>query len=419
MEQWQTTCLGDACQFINGLWKGDVPPLVRVGVIRNTNFAKDGILDDSDIAYLDVEAKKYAKRRLQFGDLILEKSGGGPKQPVGRVILFDKTEGDYSFSNFTAAIRINDPLTLDHSYLHRYLHWLYLSGVTEGMQSHSTGIRNLNGDAYKEINVSYPPLLEQRRIVAILDEAFAAIATAKANTEKNLLNAVEVFNQQHDMVFADQAGSPERIHLGELATFRNGINFTKQSKGQAVQIIGVKDFQKHFWVPLDDLDAVTLNGDLSPIDAVSEGDILTVRSNGNPELIGRCMVVGSLTEPTTHSGFTIRISLDRTKAVPTYVCQFLRSRAVRRKLIDGGNGLNIKSLNQGMLAEIAVPLPPLDAQHKIVSKIEALATVTHELANIATCKLAALDELKRSLLHQAFTGKLTAKTTEKQMEAVA
>lgn len=278
---------------------------------------------------------------------------------------------------------------------------------------------SINKADIEEIQLWVPANPEQRRIAAILDEAFAAIATVKANTEKNLLNAVEVFNQQHDMVFADQAGSPERIHLGELATFRNGINFTKQSKGQAVQIIGVKDFQKHFWVPLDDLDAVTLNGDLSPIDAVSEGDILTVRSNGNPELIGRCMVVGSLTEPTTHSGFTIRISLDRTKAVPTYVCQFLRSRAVRRKLIDGGNGLNIKSLNQGMLAEIAVPLPPLDAQHKIVSKIEALATVTHELANIATCKLAALDELKRSLLHQAFTGKLTAKTTEKQMEAVA
>ena len=278
---------------------------------------------------------------------------------------------------------------------------------------------SINKADIEEIQLWVPANPEQRRIAAILDEAFAAIATAKANTEKNLLNAVEVFNQQHDMVFADQAGSPERIHLGELATFRNGINFTKQSKGQAVQIIGVKDFQKHFWVPLDDLDAVTLNGDLSPIDAVSEGDILTVRSNGNPELIGRCMVVGSLTEPTTHSGFTIRISLDRTKAAPTYVCQFLRSRAVRRKLIDGGNGLNIKSLNQGMLAEIAVPLPPLDAQHKIVSKIEALATVTHELANIATCKLAALDELKRSLLHQAFTGKLTAKTTEKQMEAVA
>ena len=56
--------------------------------------------DYSDIAYLDVEAKKFEKRRLQYGDVILEKSGGGPKQPVGRVALFDKEEGNFSFSNF-------------------------------------------------------------------------------------------------------------------------------------------------------------------------------------------------------------------------------------------------------------------------------------------------------------------------------
>lgn len=289
------------------------------------------------------------------------------------------------------------------------------------LQSLGTGatFKELSGGKLKKVIFGFPDKPEQLRIVGILDEAFDAIATAKANTQKNLLNAVEVFNQQHDMVFADQAGSSERLRLGELATFRNGVNFTKRSKGRSVQIIGVKDFQKHFWVPLNDLGTVTLDGDLSPIDTVSEGDILTVRSNGNPELIGRCMVVGSLTEPITHSGFTIRISLDRSKAAPTYVCQFLKSRAVRRKLIDGGNGLSIKSLNQGMLAEIAVPLPPLEVQHKIVAKIEALATATHELANIATRKLAALDELKKSFLHQAFTGKLTAKATDKKLEAVA
>jgi type I restriction enzyme S subunit len=106
MKRWPSKMLGEACQFSNGLWKGEKPPFVNIGVIRNTNFTKDGTLDDSDIAYLDVEAKKLEKRRLQFGDIILEKSGGGPKQPVGRVALFDKTKGDFSFSNFTASLRV-------------------------------------------------------------------------------------------------------------------------------------------------------------------------------------------------------------------------------------------------------------------------------------------------------------------------
>jgi len=191
MQDWKSKPLGDVTQFINGLWKGEEPPFVHVGVIRNTNFTKEGALDDRDIAYLDVETKKFQKRRLQFGDLILEKSGGGPKQPVGRVVLFDKTEGDFSFSNFTAAIRVLDQSALDPRFLHKYLHWVYVSGRTEALQSHSTGIRNLNGDAYKAIEVAYPSLPEQCRIVAILDEAFDAIATASANTERSLQNALD------------------------------------------------------------------------------------------------------------------------------------------------------------------------------------------------------------------------------------
>jgi len=127
-----------------------------VGVIRNTNFTKDGTLDDSDIAFIEVEAKKFEKRKLSPGDIILEKSGGGPKQPVGRVVLFDKSEGDYSFSNFTAAIRVKSASEVDSRFLQKFLHWTYLSGVTEGMQSNSTGIRNLDGDKYKAIQISYP-----------------------------------------------------------------------------------------------------------------------------------------------------------------------------------------------------------------------------------------------------------------------
>jgi type I restriction enzyme S subunit len=189
---WKTKTLEDVCLFSNGLWKGEKPPFVNVGVIRNTNFTKDGTLDDTDIAYLDVEVKKLEKRRLQFGDIILEKSGGGPKQPVGRVVLFDKEGGDFSFSNFTSALRVLDPNELDFRFLHKLLHWIYLSGITEGMQSHSTGIRNLNGDAYKAIRISYPTLHEQRRIVGQLDEAFEGIAVAKANAEQKLTALAEL-----------------------------------------------------------------------------------------------------------------------------------------------------------------------------------------------------------------------------------
>jgi type I restriction enzyme S subunit len=200
-EGWQIKTLDEVCEFSNGLWKGEKPPFVRIGVIRNTNFTKEGTLNNSDIAYLDVELKKPEKRRLNFGDVILEKSGGGPKQPVGRVALFVEPEGEFSFSNFTSALRVRDPQKLDFRFLHKFLHWTYLSGVTEGMQSHSTGIRNLNGDAYKAIQISFPKLAEQKRIVTILHETFEGIEAAVANAEKNLASARELFESYLTAVF--------------------------------------------------------------------------------------------------------------------------------------------------------------------------------------------------------------------------
>src|ERR1700749_4359906 len=109
MSEWKSRTLEELCDFGNGLWTGKKPPFIHVGVIRNTNFTKEGKLDDSDIAFLNVEQSQFLKRKLQYGDIILEKSGGGPKQPVGRVALFDKESWEYSLSNFPSALRILEP----------------------------------------------------------------------------------------------------------------------------------------------------------------------------------------------------------------------------------------------------------------------------------------------------------------------
>lgn len=270
----------------------------------------------------------------------------------------------------------------------------------------AVGHKRVSKDFIENYPIPIPPIDEQHRIVAILDDAFEAIATAKANAEKNLRNAREVFENYHQSIFAKPGLSTRVVKLGDIATFRNGINYTKQSKGQSVLIIGVKDFQNNLWAPMDDLDRVTLDGTLSELDAVAEGDILAVRSNGNPELIGRCMLVGPTSAPATHSGFTIKIRLNTIDAMPSYVCQFLKSLEVRRQMIAGGNGANIKSLNQGTLSAITIPLPSRRDQGEVIEKIEAMADSVARLQDLVACKLASLDELKQSLLHQAFSGQL-------------
>ncbi|MGQ7794675.1 restriction endonuclease subunit S, partial [Faunimonas sp. B44] len=198
---WESVPLRRLCSFHNGLWTGKKEPFETAHVIRNTNFTADGRIDLTDVAVLDVEPKQLAKRRLKKNDIIIEKSGGGPKQPVGRVVLFEMDSGTYSFSNFTSAIRVEDARRLDPLYLHRVLYYWYLSGRTEPLQRRSTGIRNLDFNAYKELEVPLPPLEEQKRIVAVLDQAFAALDRARAHAEANLADARALFGSWLNAAF--------------------------------------------------------------------------------------------------------------------------------------------------------------------------------------------------------------------------
>ena len=121
---WKYEPLGEITTSINGLWKGKKPPFVNVGVIRNANFTKEFTLNLSNIEYLDVEERQYSSRKLQRGDLIVEKSGGSEKQPVGRTILFD-LEGEYSVSNFTSILHIKDKTSILPTFLYKYLLYIY------------------------------------------------------------------------------------------------------------------------------------------------------------------------------------------------------------------------------------------------------------------------------------------------------
>ena len=178
---WTAILLGDLCFTINGLWKGKKPPFVNVGVIRNANFTKDCKLDYSNTAYLEVEAKQYEKRKLQYGDIIVEKSGGSDNQPVGRTILFEKTEGDFSFSNFTSVLRIYDGYPALPEYLNMYLQAVYQTGITKRMQTQTTGIHNLIFDQFLAIPIKLPPLAEQRRIINKVSELSQILDNISAN----------------------------------------------------------------------------------------------------------------------------------------------------------------------------------------------------------------------------------------------
>jgi type I restriction enzyme S subunit len=398
---WQEKTLEEVCHFSNGLWKGEKAPFVNVGVIRNTNFTKDGALDDSDIAYIDVEAKKFEKRRLEFGDIILEKSGGGPKQPVGRVALFEKQDGLFSFSNFTSAIRVRDQQELDFRFLHKLLYWTYISGVTEGMQSHSTGIRNLDGNAYKAIKIAFPALPEQQRIAAILDEALDGIATARANAEQNLQNARAIFESQLQAVFSQRGEGWVEKKLEEIGKTQTGSTpktADQSNYGDFISFVKPADFNADGSLDYEK-DGLSQKG-LASARVVPAGSVLMVCIGAT---IGKCGYCDQ--DVTTNQQINALTPSDGSSN--RFLYYQMLTEGFQRSVIHSSGQATLPIINKSKWSALAVSLPPTLAEQKIIAaRFDELQDETHRLESLYQRKIATLDELKKSLLNQAFSGNL-------------
>ncbi len=197
------------------------------------NFTESGRIDYSDVAWLEVEQKQIAKRQLKPGDIIVERSGGGPKQPVGRVVYFTREDGLFSFSNFTSAIRVCDSETFDSKFIFYGLLELYQSGRTEDIQRRTTGIRNLDFTAYKE-RAAFPriPLPEQRKIAGVL----GLVQRALKQQERLIARTTELKKALlHQLFTQGLRGEPQKqteigpvpeswdvVTLGSLAKVGNG-----------------------------------------------------------------------------------------------------------------------------------------------------------------------------------------------------
>ena len=388
--------IGSSKRVLQSQWKTEGVPFYRGREI--TRLAENGFVDNE----LFISEELYSEYRSKSGvpvtgDIMITAIGTIGNSYVVR-------EDDRFYFKDASVLWLHRTSDVSSEFINYWLKApLFLEQLDRG---NGATVDTLTIQKLQSVEVGVPSLTEQRRIVAILDEAFEGIATAKANAEKNLQNAHELFENAMAEVFRSASPNAASRRLGELASFRNGVNYTQGSRGQKVRIFGVKDFKDHFWAPLEGLDEIQLDGLLSDADAVAKHDILAVRSNGNPALIGRTVLVPDLVEPMTHSGFTIRIRLHDTGSLPDFVCHYLKSPEARRTLVAGGNGANIKSLNQGTLSALSVPLPSLDVQQAIVAQIETLRSEVVTLEDVYERKLAALDELKKSLLHQAFSGQL-------------
>ena len=394
--------LEDVCDFISGLWTGKKPPYINVGVIRNTNFHKNGSLDFSDIAQLDVEVKQFSTRQLKFGDIVLEKSGGGPKQPVGRVCVFDKEDGLYSLSNFTSAIRIKNPKELDYRYLHYYLKHLYVAGETEKIQTHSTGIRNLQLGLYKEFLVPLPPLATQQLIVTKLDSIFAEIDIATAVAVINSKNAEALFQSYLTEIFERGGEGWNTTVLDKVCKVDRG------SSPRPIKEYFTENDDGVNWIKIGDTEEggkyiFSTNQKITKVGAeksryVEVGDFILTNSMsyGRPYIM---RINGYI-----HDGwFVLRLNKDIDSE---YFYYLLTSPYVQKQFQSLAAGAVVKNISGDLVKKTVLPIPSLSEQKKLAEIFSEKQTVLKRLSEVYSEKLNELSMLKKSILTKAFAGEL-------------
>jgi type I restriction enzyme, S subunit len=162
----------------------------------------------------------------------------------------------------------------------------------------------------------------------------------------------------------------ENVNLGEIAEFKNGLNFNKDQYGQGVKYISVADFQDYFSAKIDGL-AELKEDFINQSYLLKEGDILFVRSNGNKELVGRNLFIDNTLEPLTFSGFCIRARFIKEDVLPKFYAYLFKSKFFRNTLSANAGGTNINNLNQGILSNLNIPKPPLPTQRRIATILSA------------------------------------------------
>lgn len=287
---------------------------------------------------------------------------------------------------------------LDVRFLYHFLHYRsdYFPSVAVGATVKSLRRRHFEG-----LPVTVAPLLEQQRIVGILDEAFADIATAKANAEKNLQNARAIFESHLQAVLRSDKWKWKA--LGDLCDAVEYGSSAKSRKDGEVPVLRMGNIQNGQL----DWENLVYTDDKAEIKKylLKHNDVLFNRTN-SPELVGKTAIYkGEM--PAIFAGYLIRIHRKEELLDADYLSYFLNSQIA----FDYGKTVVISSVNQAningtKLKSYPIPAPSLSEQRAIVRKLDGLQDETQRLESLYQRKLAALDALKQSLLHQAFSGQL-------------
>jgi len=273
-----------------------------------------------------------------------------------------------------------------------------------------TTVKHLSAKKVKAIQMPIPPIAEQQRIVAILDEAFAGIQAAVANAEKNLANAREVFENYLKAIFLNGGEEWESRSIGEVCVLKSGTTVNKmlESPSGDVPYIKVADLN----LPGNEKRVTTSSRFRSD---PSRTAVFPVGTTVFPKRGGAI-----LTNKKRITDVPLCADLNIMGVIPgdDLVPEFLFYYFVGVDMRELGSGSSIPQINNYDIEPLPISFPPgLAEQQDIVRRLDDLSVSCRQLATCYDRQLTVLSELKQSILQKAFSGELTAKEAEKEMAA--
>ena len=227
--------------------------------------------------------------------------------------------------------------------------------------------KTLNKATLSKVKVNICDIDKQRSIVDILDKVSNILESRK--NELKMMD--ELIKARFIELFGDPVNNSKAWNvkpLLEMGYCKNGMNFQTGDSGIEMHCLGVGDFKDYSIIDrTDHLPMISLNEEPSEECMLQNGDIVFVRSNGNKNLVGRCVMVYPYDTPTTYSGFCIRYRLTGDEVIGPYLLHVLKMDSMRKKM--AGRGANIQNLNQQILASLDIPLPPIALQKQFADFI--------------------------------------------------
>jgi type I restriction enzyme, S subunit len=390
--EWKIKNLNDVCERVTVGHVGITSPHYRdhgILFLRTQNVGVNGLILD-DLKYITPEFHASQKKSsVRVGDVLMSRV---ITHTVHCAVITPELEG----ANCANVILVRPSKDLSPEFL---AHYIRSSDAQKHLLDRKTGSAQLvvNTKVIQSWPIPVPPLSDQQRIVTLLDEAFDAIAIAKANAEKNLQNAKAIFESHLQDAFTEQGEGFEETTLGEVCNFVGGSQppksvFMQNKTADNIRLIQIRDYksEKHLvYIPRSlarrfcDVNDVMIGRYGPPLFQILRG------------LEGAYNVALMKAVP------------DEKRLTRDYLFYFLKHSAILEYVIyHSSRAAGQIGLTKDTLEPYPIFLPALDKQLELVERTMELEVEVQRLESIYQQKLTTLDELKKSLLHRAFNGDL-------------